>query len=83
VERFLPSQPDEDNVLETLASLPQLSTSANGLLTQTKEMTPRPFEIALELPRQAPRSAQNEAAVVALTTILAAYRSLQAHRQNI
>jgi murein peptide amidase A len=83
VERFLPSHPDEYNVPDSLASLPSLSSSARGILTQTQELTPRPFEIALESPRQAPKPAQIEAISVALTTILTAYRSLQGLRQNI
>jgi murein peptide amidase A len=83
VERFLPSHPDEDNLPDCLASLPSLRAGSNGILTQTKDLVPLPFEIILESPRQAPKAARIEAMVTSLTTVLGAYRSLQALRQNI
>jgi hypothetical protein len=82
-ERFLPSQPAEDNVSGCLASVPGLTPGVRGILTHTPDLAPAPFEILLETPRQAPRAAQIEGLVVALHTVLRAYEALQAHRAHL
>jgi predicted deacylase len=52
-------------------------------ITGTEELNPRPFEIALELPRQVSRHAQIRSAVAGLKALLEAYRGVISFGLNL
>lgn len=54
-----------------------------GVLCAPPEQRPRPFEVVFETPALAPLSRQVEATVIAVKTILAEYRQLQAYAANL
>ncbi len=54
-----------------------------GVLCAPPEQRPRPFEVVFETPALAPLQRQVEATVVAVKTILAEYRQLQAYAANL
>jgi protein MpaA len=54
-----------------------------GILGAPPTQSPRPFEIVFETPHHAPADLQTAAHIAAITSILANYRSLISHAQNI
>lgn len=54
-----------------------------GILGAPPTQSPRPFEIVFETPHHAPSDLQTSAHIAAITAILANYRSLISHAQNI
>jgi murein peptide amidase A len=54
-----------------------------GVLSAPPKARPRPFEIILETPHEAPQYLQEKALVVALQTILAEYRKLMAYAATL
>lgn len=54
-----------------------------GILSAPPEQQPRPLEIVFETPALAPMDLQIQASVVAVKTILAEYRELQAYAMNL
>ncbi len=55
----------------------------HGVLCAPPEQRPRPFEVVFETPGLAPLPQQVQATVVAVKTILAEYRQLQAYAANL
>ena len=55
----------------------------HGVLCAPPEQRPRPFEVVFETPALAPLEQQVKATVVAVKTILAEYRQLQAYAANL
>jgi murein peptide amidase A len=61
----------------------QPASRPTGFLTDTNELHPVPFEINIEIPRQAPQRTQIIWMVNALKSLLDSYRTVLAIRQNI
>lgn len=55
----------------------------DGVLSGPPEQSPRPLEIVFETPSRAPLPLQVQAAVIAVKTVLAEYRKLQAFAANL
>ena len=60
-----------------------IRASYEGVLRAPPVVKPRPFEVILETPHQAPQTLQEAALAVALRTILDEYRQFIAYAQNL
>lgn len=60
-----------------------ISDGPEGVLRAPPALKPRPFEVILETPNQAPQYLQEAALVVALCSILGEYRKFIAHAQSL
>ena len=54
-----------------------------GVLTAPPKVRPRPFEIALQTPQGAPQFLQEQAFLLALSSILSEYRRFIAYARNL
>ncbi len=55
----------------------------NGVLSAPPRMKPKPFELLLETPGLAPLLHQQQALVLAMSTILTEYRQLMGYAPNL
>lgn len=73
-EKFIDGFPASDGLIKRCYS---------GVLSAPPKVKPKPFELILETPGSAPRLHQEQALVLALSTVLTRYRELMAYAANI
>lgn len=81
-EQFLPR--NQQSVIDGFAARNGIiRRSYQGILSAPPKIRPRPFELILETPHQAPQYLQQKALVAAQLSILAEYRKLIAYAPNL